>query len=74
MTVALEVGGPRAKKAWGMQFVKVLALLYKAIEETDAPKMNDQVPNPHQVGAEGVEGKASRVKAMLEIEKVMAAT
>jgi hypothetical protein len=68
--VALEVGGQRAIKAWGSQFVKVLDLLYKSLQQANSFQGG---PNPRQIGAEGLEGKASQVKVMLEIEKLVAA-
>ena len=71
--MALEVGGVRAKKAWGQQFIKVLALLHKSIQETDTAPTGGQNVIQHQVGSEGAEGKPGRVKVLLEIEKVMAA-
>ena len=66
------MGGVRAKRAWGSQFIKLLELLYKSIQET-----SDQVPsesqevNPKQVGASGLDGRPGRVKVALEIEKVL---
>ena len=67
----LVVGGLHARRLWGDQFVKPLEMLYKGIQETsDTPSGSHEV-NPKQIGASGPEGRSSRVKVLLEIEKVM---
>ncbi|KAF8518688.1 GLE1-like protein-domain-containing protein [Hysterangium stoloniferum] len=68
-TVALQVGGIHAKHAYGIQFVKMLALLHGAIQETESSPPGQA--NVRQVGAEGVEGKPGRIRLLLEIEQVM---
>ncbi|KIJ49204.1 hypothetical protein M422DRAFT_247004 [Sphaerobolus stellatus SS14] len=73
IAVALEVGGTRAKQAWGIQFIKVLALLHRSIQETDLSPPGAPII-AHQLGSEGAEGRPGRVRVILEIEKVMAAT
>lgn len=73
--VAVEIGGRKARRAWGKQFVKLLALVYKSIQETESfkPATPDSI-NERQIGAEGVEGKPGRVRVSLAIEKLMSET
>ncbi|KAF8573352.1 hypothetical protein K439DRAFT_1621586 [Ramaria rubella] len=68
---ALEVGGARAKRVWGNQFIKVLGLLYKGIQNTSDALTESREVELKQVGASGPEGRAGRVKLLLEIENVM---
>lgn len=64
------VGGVRARQMWGDQFVKVIEGVYRGIQGTSDTSESGEA-DAVQVGASGPEGKAGRVKVLLEIEKVM---
>ncbi|GJJ12921.1 hypothetical protein Clacol_007168 [Clathrus columnatus] len=75
LAAAIEIGGKKAKIAWGKQFTKLVMLIYKSIQETEnfTPSSPDAI-NERQVGAEGTEGKPARVRVILAIENVMSET
>ncbi|KAF8511435.1 GLE1-like protein-domain-containing protein [Gautieria morchelliformis] len=72
ITAFLVVGGVRARQVWGDQFVRLLEMLYKGIQQTSDARSDSREPDPKQVGASGPEGRSGRVRVVLEIEKVMA--
>ena len=58
--VALEVGGAHARDVWGSQWIKLIALLYEGV-----------TTDPSPLGGSGPEARASRVRLLLEVERVM---
>jgi len=60
LSVALEVGGSHARNVWGSQWIKLVALLYEGV-----------TTDPSPLGGSGPDGRASRVRLQLEIERVM---
>lgn len=61
--MALDVFGQEAKSYWGVQWVKMLALIYEGVTQgfdKDRP-----------IGGTSGEGKAARVRAQLEVERIM---
>ncbi|KAF4566383.1 hypothetical protein EYR36_011809 [Pleurotus pulmonarius] len=61
--VALDVLGAEAKALWGMQWVKVLGLLYEGV--------TTGLGNGKFIGGDSPEGKAARVRVQLEVERLM---
>jgi nucleoporin GLE1 len=59
----LDVLGANAREAWGVQWVKLLALLYASAAGT-APVL---------LGGDGPEARAARVRVMLEVERLLGA-
>jgi nucleoporin GLE1 len=56
----VEVGGAHARTVWGAQWTKLMALLYEGV-----------MADPARLGDSGPEGRASRMRLQLEIERVM---
>lgn len=61
---ALDVLGSKAKDVWGHQWIKMLALLYDGA--------TNGFGGDRYIGGPSPEGKASRVRAQMEVERVMA--
>ena len=59
----LEEFGLEGKSVWGHQWIKVLALLHEGLT---VGLGGDKI-----IGGQSVEGKAARVRAQLEIERIM---
>ncbi|KZS90190.1 hypothetical protein SISNIDRAFT_479576 [Sistotremastrum niveocremeum HHB9708] len=62
--VALMVAGTQALRVWGRQWVKMLQLIDKGIDENSGPTRS-------LIGGEGIEGTAGRVRVKLEIQKAL---
>lgn len=65
--VALDVFGTKAREIWGVQWVKVLEVLYEGATEG----INGQ--KGRLLGGNSAEGTAARVRVQLEIERIMSA-
>ncbi|GJE98233.1 GLE1-like protein-domain-containing protein [Phanerochaete sordida] len=65
--VALDVFGAKAKEIWGVQWIKVLELLYECATEG----INGQ--QGRLLGGSAPEGIAARTRVQLEIERIMGA-
>ena len=61
-SAALDVGGVQAREIFGKQWHKLMELLYSGLTETKSG-------NP--IGGTTPEGTAARIRALLEVEKVM---
>ncbi|KAG9220039.1 hypothetical protein CCMSSC00406_0007899 [Pleurotus cornucopiae] len=61
--VALDVLGGEAKALWGIQWVKILGLLYEGVTVG--------LGNGKFIGGDSPEGKAARVRVQLEVERLM---
>lgn len=67
--VALDIMGMDAKDIWGVQWIKVLGLIYQGVNE-DLPKgSNDE---RLLMGGQSPEGKSARMRVLLQVEKIMA--
>lgn len=64
--VALDVNGALAMEVWGIQWIKLLGVLYEGC--TIGLFGNET----HKVGGNSPEGVAARVRVQVEIEKFMA--
>jgi len=63
--VALDVFGAKAREIWGVQWIKVLEVLYEGVTEG----VNGQ--KGRFIGGNSAEGIAARVRMQLEIERIM---
>lgn len=62
LTAALEVGGSQAKRMWGRQFVKLLAVMHKMLSDKATEEF---------VGGPNVEGRQGRTRVLLEVERLL---
>jgi nucleoporin GLE1 len=67
----LDVGGVEAKSAFGGQWEKMLGLLYQGA--TEGIRRTDGSETRMLIGGNSAEGKAARVRMMLEIERIIKA-
>ncbi|KAI0057171.1 hypothetical protein BV25DRAFT_1973739 [Artomyces pyxidatus] len=67
LAVALDVGGLHAKHVWGLQWVKMMAMLYSAVTTEAGPSRGGQ----KLMGGTSSEAKATQIRLQLEIERVM---
>lgn len=64
-TASLDVLGSTARDIWGIQFVKLLGVVYQGVTEGLGAK------GEFHIGGTTPEGKAARVRVQLEIEAIM---
>ncbi|KAI0336994.1 hypothetical protein BDW22DRAFT_1340666 [Trametopsis cervina] len=62
---ALDVGGVSAREIWGVQWVKLLGVLYEGVT---AGLFGEE---GRLIGGKSAEGTAARVRVQLEIERIM---
>ncbi|KAI0029506.1 GLE1-like protein-domain-containing protein [Vararia minispora EC-137] len=60
LAVALDVAGANAKRTWGAQWIKMLALLYDGVEMK-------------RIGGDAPEAQGTRVRLQLQIERTLGA-
>ncbi|TFK36301.1 GLE1-like protein-domain-containing protein [Crucibulum laeve] len=60
----LDVMGTQAKAIWGIQWVKILALIYEGVTVG--------LGNGKLIGGESAEGSVNRTRARMEVERIMA--
>lgn len=65
---ALDVGGKQARELFGHQWHKIMELLYTGLT---AGLDGDSAQGGKPIGGQTPEGNAARVRALLEVEKVM---
>lgn len=63
-SVALEVGGEKARDVWGHQWTKLMALIYEGVTKGIAG-------TDKRIGGTSSEGKAAQIRVQLEIERIM---
>jgi nucleoporin GLE1 len=62
LIAGLDVFGARAKSIWGLQWIKLLELLYVGV--------TTGMGNGRYVGGDTPEGKSARARVQLEIERI----
>ena len=62
---ALDVAGATARETWGVQWIKLLGVLYEGV----TTGLHGQ--QGHLIGGKTAEGTAARVRVQLEIERIM---
>ncbi len=67
LAAALDVAGAAAREIWGVQWVKLLNVLY---EGATTGLFGEQ---GRLIGGKSAEGIAARVRVQLEIERIMGA-
>jgi nucleoporin GLE1 len=68
LIAALDVGGNQARMTFGRQWHKMMELLYVGLT---VGLNGDMVQGGIPIGGKTPEGNAARVRALLEVEKVM---
>lgn len=67
-TVALDIMGTDAKDIWGVQWIKVLALIYQGVTE-GLP--NGSSNEKLLIGGQSPEGRSARMRVFLQVESIM---
>jgi len=62
LATALDVGGVQAREIFGKQWHKLMELLYSGLTQVNPVK---------PIGGTTPEGTAARMRALLEVEKIM---
>ena len=65
---ALDIMGTDAKDIWGVQWIKVLALIYQGVTEGLPKGSNDE---KLLIGGQSPEGKSARMRVFLQVERIM---
>ncbi|KIL64967.1 hypothetical protein M378DRAFT_553805 [Amanita muscaria Koide BX008] len=65
---ALDVMGSYAMDIWGLQWIKILSLVYQGATEGVTTAHGERL----LIGGASAEGKSARVRVQLEIERIMA--
>ena len=65
--VALDVGGARAKDIWGMQWIKMLAMVYEGVTM-------GMTGTGMKIGGDTPDGRAAQVRVQLEVERALRGT
>jgi nucleoporin GLE1 len=60
-----------AKDIWGVQWIKVLALIYQGVTE-GLPKGSNDEKLPF--GGQSPEGKSARIRVFLQVERIITAS
>ncbi|PFH48824.1 hypothetical protein AMATHDRAFT_149026 [Amanita thiersii Skay4041] len=68
---ALDVMGTDARDMWGLQWIKMLGLVYQGVTEGFGTNGANE---PLYIGGQTPEGKSSRMRVQLEIERIMSTT
>jgi nucleoporin GLE1 len=63
--------GTYAKDIWGIQWIKMLALIYQGVTEGLPTGSNDE---KLLIGGPSPEGRSARMRVLLVVERVMKAT
>ncbi|KAF8632682.1 hypothetical protein AX17_004814 [Amanita inopinata Kibby_2008] len=65
---ALAVMGPDARDIWGLQWIKMLAMIYEGVTEGLPIGNGDE---RLLIGGQSPEGKSAQVRTQLEVERIM---